>query len=147
MFLKATIFLACTIAQASQPTTTELSDALTAAETAWGVSATVEFREPLNACVLRDNPIVATTQDMDTVTTVRFDDSEPVESHQVTHVIRINSNCDWGNLNIKQVVLHEIGHLVVGPHHSADKKSIMFWLVRGDQKIMPEDRAMVRAGL
>lgn len=139
-----------TYAQAATlPTPSDLSSALTEARIAWGVQSneTIQFRlDPLNPCTLKDNPIIAQTQSLDTVTTMTFDDgTAPEVSHNLVWVIRINSNCDWSKLNLRNTITHELGHILISPNfHSANRRSIMYWIVSGDQKITPEDRAAVK---
>jgi hypothetical protein len=111
---------------------------------------TIQFRlEPLNSCALKENPAIAVTQSLDSVTTMTFDDgSEPEISHQVVWVIRINSNCDWSKLNLSNTITHELGHILISPNfHSQNVKSIMFWIVRNNQSVLAEDKAMLRAKL
>jgi hypothetical protein len=135
---------------ATLPTPSELADALAESRQAWHAESSdaIEFRlDPLNSCVLKDNPTIAITQSFDIVTTVSFDDgTEPVTSHQKTWVIRINSSCDWSKLNLRNTVTHELGHILIGPNwHSRNPHSVMYWIVQGNQSILPEDREMLRA--
>jgi hypothetical protein len=134
---------------ATQPTPTDLSEALTEAWMSWGVQSnqTIQLRlDPLNSCVLTEIPTIAQTQSLDTVTTMRFDDgSEPEVSHHVVWVIRINSNCNWSKLNLINTITHELGHILISPNfHSKNEKSIMFWIVRKNQSVLPEDKAMLK---
>jgi hypothetical protein len=139
-------------ASATLPTPADMSAALMEAWMSWGVQSneTIQFRlEPLNSCVLKENPTIAATQSLDSVTTMSFDDgSEPEVSHHVVWVIRINSNCDWSKLNLSNTITHELGHILISPNfHSQNVKSIMFWIVRNNQSVLAEDKAMLRAKL
>ena len=137
-----------TLNAATLPTPAELSIALAAAEAAWGVDDIhVEFRlESIDSCVLNER--VAVEQELTRVTTMKFDDgSIAIESHEVTHVIRINSSCDWSKLDLNQIVLHEFGHSICGPAHSSDKRSIMYPVVMPGQRITPQDRARAQIAL
>ena len=130
------------------PTTEELESALANAKLEWraDLPELVEFRlEPLNACDLKQARIVAVTQPYDVITTLVYDDgSAPAVSKTRIWIIRINSSCDWSRLDIRNVVIHEVGHILIGPdYHSADKRSVMSFLVNGKQAILPEDRARV----
>lgn len=134
---------------ATLPTLDDLTSALANAVQEWKSSGseTIEFRfDALNSCELKENPTIAQTQPYDTVTTMSFDDgSEPVVSHKMVWLIRINSNCDWSRLNLRNTIMHELGHILVSPnYHSTNKASIMYWVVRGNQSILPEDRAMLK---
>jgi hypothetical protein len=137
---------------ATLPTPTDLAEALREAWRSWGVQSneTIQFRlEPLNSCVLKETPTVAVTQSLDSVTTIAFDDgSEPEVSHHVVWVIRINSNCNWSKLNLSNTITHELGHILISPNfHSQNEKSIMFWIVRNNQSVLAEDKAMLGAKL
>ena len=139
---------AATLHAAALPTSADLAAALAAAESAWGVDdIPVEFRlEPIDSCVFNEN--VAVEQDLTRVTTMRFDDgSIAIESHEIRHIIRINSSCDWSRLNLNQIVLHEFGHVLVGPSHSGNKRSIMYPVVMPGQRITPQDRARAQVAL
>jgi hypothetical protein len=133
------------------PTQTELDAALANARAQWNAEGSefIEFRlDPLNSCNLNEVHDIALTQSFDTVTTLSFDDAPPEVSHKLVWVIRINSNCDWSRLNLKNTVTHELGHILISPmYHSKNKKSVMFPLVQGAQSILPEDRALMVAAL
>lgn len=121
MKLIALAALAGTFASAADsiPTQEALAEALTLAQNQWGYEikdATIQFRlEPLNACPLAVDHDIATTQLLDYVTTTRFEgDAPPVVSHAYTYVIRINSACDWSQLDLIATVEHEYGHILIG---------------------------------
>lgn len=140
------IAFAAALHASSLPTPAELSSALASAESAWGVDdVPVEFRlEPLESCITQ----VATEQDLEAVTTISFDDGRmALHTSQVTHVIRINSSCDWSLLNLDQIIMHEFGHVLIGPDHSKDPHSIMYPVVHAGQRITPKDRAAARVTL
>lgn len=42
----------------------------------------------------------------------------------------------------KQTAIHELGH-ALGLQHSPDERSVMFWMYRDGQKILPDDQASV----
>lgn len=135
---------------ATSPTQTDLSDALSAARTAWDSSiedVTVRL-DPFSPCRLRDNPTVALVSVEQSTTTTRDEDGNVIsESVTYRHAIRINSNCDWSDpsLSLRKVMIHELGHILQNStRHSDSPRSIMYAVVRGDgieQRITAEDRA------
>lgn len=143
-----TLLLTAATQAATIPTSGEIAAALASAKQEWRAELpdAVEFRlEPLNPCNLRDYPRIAQTQPLDTITTLTFDDgAEPSVSHRVLWIIRLNSNCDWSRLNLRKTVIHEIGHILIGAaYHSKNRRSVMYWVVAGNQEILAEDRAMM----
>lgn len=59
------------------------------------------------------------------------------------HTITLNSACEWTTQWMRQVVLHEVGHMLLNrPGHSTDKRSIMYPIVYGrGQGIKRVDRS------
>lgn len=110
--------------------------------------------EHLNNCDLRTIPRIAAMEDRWVETTLFFEGADdPSVSRSHTYVIKINSACDWygPSLSLQNAVTHEVGHILLGyEYHSADKRSIMYYIVRGGgQQILPNDRrrlAAVEAG-
>ncbi len=147
MKLTALILLAPLLALAAAPTDSDLAEYLAGAVATWGVDAAGPVRfvlDPMNPCDLHTRPQVATMQWLDVQTTLTFDDAPAVLTHRLTYVIHINSNCPWTPAWLRQVVLHEYGHVLLGGDwHSRNKSSIMFYVVEqkpGKQTITPEDR-------
>lgn len=135
---------------AATPDPAALADALSAATTLWGITVTdpIEFRvEPMGGCHLGPGefPQIATTETLDSVMTMRFDEGPPIVSHHFRFIIRINSACDWGRLSLVGTVSHEYGHILIGGNgwHSKDKHSVMYPIVMVGQRITSEDRKMV----
>lgn len=122
---------------------------LNAARAAWNVDESMHIiarTEPLNSCVLRDIPHIAEMQWQDVQTYISIGDGSTAVSHQLTYVIRLNSNCDWSRVSLSQTILHEVGHVVIGADwHSSDRHSIMYYIVGGRQSITDADRAMIRS--
>lgn len=107
-----------------------LQTALAAAEASWAApaSATMTIRAArLNDCRPHNGKL-------DMIAWSSFE----------THTITLNSACDWTMQWMRQVVLHEVGHMLLArPGHSADKRSIMYPIVYGrGQGIKRADRAM-----
>lgn len=142
--IAALIGMATVTSAAQLPTDDVVNMALAKARAAWRAdpSLVIEFRwDALNSCNLRTSPEVATLQGIDTQTTIHFDDdSQPDKlEHAFTYVIRLNSSCDWNRLGLDAVMVHEVGHVMLGPDHSCDPHSVMFWKVMPGQIIQPED--------
>lgn len=145
----------CCAAAWSAPTPADMRVAFEQAQFAWGtaVSYPVEFRsEPIGPCVIgrvnRADPEgsgtpVITTQVTDTQTSLSFDEGETTTvAHELAVIVRANSNCDWGRLDLAGLMIHEVGHMLIGTgYHSADRRSIMYPVVvmGGKQIIQPED--------
>lgn len=142
------LFCLCLHAAAA-PDPAALADALSSAAILWGITVTdpIEFRvESLGACYLGPGSLaqIATTETLDSVTTLRFDEGPPVLSHQFRFIIRLNSGCDWSRLHLQETVMHEYGHILIGGGwHSRDRRSVMYPVVMGGQQITAGDRRMV----
>ena len=121
------------------PTPADLERALSAAVAAWGATSAdpVSIKlAALNACdVTADaHPVIAST----VTTWTAFDGG----ARSYSHVIEINSGCDWRMQPLGNAVLHEYGHILMGADHSSDPHSVMFWIVKGTrQRITTLDRA------
>ncbi len=120
----------------------DLDVALRSAAREWGTRSSdpVSIRlAPINPCRTGVNSV----EMADTITSTTVFDRGP-ESR--SHVIEINSNCDWSVHPLPQVVLHEYGHVLMGPGHSDDNHSVMFWVIHSrKQKITAADRERLRA--
>lgn len=62
-------------------------------------------------------------------------------SDMATRTITLNAICKWDESTVMSVLVHEVGHLILGIGHSLDKESIMYFRVWGDgrQIITEED--------
>lgn len=127
--------------RAAAPSDDELHVLLRNAENAWGHEADgpVSISSvPMNSCVMsvgRVTPDVSIMEWSD----VLMDGKSTGKSYS----IRINSNCNWSKLPLAIAVLHEYGHVVLGPgYHSRDRKSVMFPNInaRNVQGILAMDR-------
>ncbi len=160
--LLATIIAAATMLAANQPLTpAQLADSLTFAQNVWHGEAdgAIELRlAPLNPCNLGKHDLIASTEVAWSESTIHFEgelpaEDAPADTHETTQTVRarryiisINSNCDWSKLNLDNVMLHEYGHVLIGVEsawHSKDPRSIMFWIVNGEQSILAGDRAKI----
>lgn len=151
--LISTGLLLTAISLASTPSSAELQADLEAAKAEWGLNADgIILRvEPLSACPDgKQEREVANTQVewMRSTITFEADPSIKFESTAYLYVIRINSNCNWnsGQFDLRKVVAHEYGHVLIGAfYHSPNPKSVMFWLVGGKdrkQVVLDEDKRM-----
>lgn len=127
--------------RAAAPSDDELQALLRNAEDAWGHEADGPVSisaVPMNSCVMsigRVTPDVSIMEWSD----VLLDGKSTGKSYS----IRINSNCDWSKLPLATAVLHEYGHVVLGPgYHSRDRKSVMYPVIkaRSGQDILAMDR-------
>lgn len=148
----ALLLVAASLAHATTPTQAELDAAFQGALNAWGVSSidgTVEFRmDPLNDCKVSPYTVWATTQVLDTQTTLHFDADDGAEahdetSHAYTYVVRLNSNCDWHRISLLDTLIHEAGH-IMGVPHSENKRSIMYYLITKGQVVTADDLRHVK---
>jgi hypothetical protein len=80
-------------------------------------------------------------------------ESGPGKAHMIaksemdgSRLITINSNCNWAEFSLKNTVLHEYGHIVLGTaEHSTDPRSVMYAVVLPTQTITDADRARLKA--
>ena len=114
------------------PVQSDLNQALDAARLAWGVvDAAITIRmEPFAECEpVPGKPHMIAKSEMDG-----------------SRLITINSNCNWAAFSLKNTVLHEYGHIVLGtPDHSTDPRSVMYAVVLPTQTITDADRARLKA--
>lgn len=92
--------------------------------------------ENIGSCRINGEDNTATTQAIDTVTKIRYESEDPAEApvivtnHAYSYIIRVNTSCDWGRIDIWKIMVHEVGHLILGgEYHSQDRHSIMFKVV------------------
>lgn len=128
----------------------DLEIALAGAKASWGVEidgpVRIEFANLNNCQRLHHTPEIATIHVAETITTMRAeDDSEPpMVSKSYAYMIQVNASCKWNAASLLNVVTHEVGHVLLGAgYHSQNKRSIMFAIVDGDQKILPDDLARI----
>jgi hypothetical protein len=121
------------------PIRLRLESALEQARQVWNYDPPfpTEIREePPNSCSGRAAHDVANAQTIDTWSTLTDEGKEPVTTQAYTVVILINSNCDWGKLNLVGVMAHEYRHILLGAaSNSRGKPPIMFRIPGGMQQI------------
>lgn len=144
----AILLLTAATLQAAAPTPEAMAHALAVAEDDWGYHVTEPIHlhaEALNACVLNRDDAAIITVLTKTSALIADDGTRTELPTTYEYVIRINSNCQWSQRFLNQVMSHEYGHVLRGAgYHSKDKKSIMYKITMpSGQSVMQADRAGV----
>lgn len=142
---------------AAQPTPADLDAALKDAQQIWGYTITdpirivfelymIDGREAACPAIGNRDMAITEVKDVETRMTSDEDGSIVSASHTYSYIIKLNPKCDWSKIALFPVMMHEVGHLIIGAkYHSSDPRSIMYRLVSGKgQSIMPADREEMR---
>lgn len=117
------------------PTQAVLDSVLDAARLAWGVSATEvtitlsaidSYGNPFGPCITGQPNVMATSE------------------YGVSRVISMNAHCDWSRYPLREIVTHELGHMLQrSDKHSDEIGSVMNLVILPGQRITAKDRALL----